>query len=53
MIFNVQKMLYFNGIRGIPCIFTKRCFVMGQEGGGGLRIPTRSIIRGIKNDIFS
>ena len=29
MIFNVRKKLYFNAIRGIPCILTKSCFFMG------------------------
>ena len=29
MIFNVRKNLYFNAIRGIPCILTKGCFFMG------------------------
>ena len=33
MIFNVRKNLYFNAIRGIPCILTNGCFFMGQEGG--------------------
>ena len=33
MIFNVRKKLYFNAIRGIPCILIKGCFFMGQEGG--------------------
>ena len=43
MIFNVRRKLYFNAIRGIPCILTKACFFMGQEGEGP-RIPTRLII---------
>ena len=29
MIFNVRKKLYFNAIRGIPCIMTNSCFFMG------------------------
>ena len=29
MIFNVRKKLYFNAIRGIPCIVTKGCFFIG------------------------
>ena len=29
MIFNVRKKLYFNAIRGIPCILTKGCSFMG------------------------
>ena len=29
MIFNVRRKLYFNAIRGIPCILTKGCFFMG------------------------
>ena len=36
-IFNVQKMLYFNAIRGIPCIFTNVCFFHGV-GRRGPRI---------------
>ena len=33
MIFNVRKKLYFNAIRGIPCILTKSCFFMVRKGG--------------------
>ena len=33
MIFNVRKKLYFKAISAILSIFTKGCFLMGQEGG--------------------
>ena len=33
IIFNIRKILYFNAIRGISCIFRKGRFFMGSEGG--------------------